>query len=253
LQEHAFIFETVAAVCYLIVGIRLFRLAVRTHQSAERLLGAMFLVTGTSYLIYQSPILFDREELWTALNFAGRVCYMPAPILLAIFTRKVFRPTAGWGGGLVAVTIALMIVGVGLSALGGDLEGYSIDNPWFWCEWLGYTLPFGWAGVEAILQYRLVRRQRVIGLGDALVCNRFLLWGVFGAVSVVVSCLALAQYAEYQAANQFTAFWDSLVGGGEIVSVGLIWFIFMPPPFYRRWIEAAGVDEGAATVDAPRV
>ena len=110
------------------------------------------------------------------------------------------------------------------------------DNP-FWPEWVGYTLPFGWAGSEAFAQYRQARRRVRLGLCDPLVCNRFLLWALFGAMQVSLSLVLLPQYVNYETTNQFTAMWDALYGAIEIASIAVIWVVFFAPVFYQRWIK----------------
>ena len=128
----------------------------------------------------------------------------------------------------------------------GSWEGFSISNSWFWFEWVGYTLPFGWAGAEAFVQYRQARRRMPLGLCDPLVCNRYLLWSLFGALQVSLSLILLPQYAEYETSNQFTQTWDTLYGAVEIVSLVMIWLVFFPPVFYRHWIDGAARAETAA-------
>jgi hypothetical protein len=96
MEEQAYVGELISALVYLYAGMRLLRLSSRTGEVPERFLGAMFLVTGTSLLLYNLPIILDSESLWTPLNFAGRVAYLPAPVLLAVFTRRVFRPEGVW-------------------------------------------------------------------------------------------------------------------------------------------------------------
>jgi hypothetical protein len=238
-EENAYIGELTAAVVYLIAAIRLLHLSVRTRGVPERLLGLMFGVTGASLLLYQVPILLESERLWTPLNFAARVGYIPAPVLLAIFTRKVFRRTAVWGAWIPYGSALLLVTGVGVSALRGDWEGFSISNPWFWPEWIGYTVPFAWAGVETFLEYTRARRRLHLGLCAPLICNRFLLWALFGVMQVLVCLAVLPQYSEYESARAFSAMWDILVGGGETLSVALMWLAFFPPNFYRAWIERA--------------
>ena len=183
MDQQLYIGELATAFFYLAVGLQLTRLASRTRETPERLLGLLFLVTGTSYLVYSFPI----PALWTPLAFAGRVIYLPAPVIVALFTRRVFRPDDAWAAWLVRGTAVLLVVGVTGSVVSGDLEGFSISNPWFWPEWLGYTLPFGWAAGEALHQYAQARRRLKLGLCDPLVCNRFLLWGLFGVMQVGVS------------------------------------------------------------------
>jgi hypothetical protein len=104
---------------------------------------------------------------------------------------------------------------------------------------VGYTIPFGWAGSEAFVQYRRARRRVRLGFCDPLVCNRYLLWALFGSVQICAGLVILPQYSEYETTSQFTATWDTLMGGLEVVSVTLISLAFFPPAFYRRWIEGA--------------
>ncbi len=236
MEDHAYIGELLAGIVYLIVAVRLLRLGQRTGEFPEKLLGVTFLFIGTSAVLYVLPNLSLFESLWTPLNFAGRVCVIPYAVIFTLFTWRVFRPAERWGGWLVWGTAILLVIGVGGSAVGGDWEGFSISNGWFWLEWVGYTLPFGWAGSEAFVQYRQARRRVRLGLCDPLVCNRYLLWALFGALQVSLSLVLLPQYANYETTNQFTAMWDALYGAIEIVSLVMIGFVFFPPAFYQRWV-----------------
>jgi hypothetical protein len=245
MEEQAYIGELISAFVYLYVGARLLRLASRTRELPERLLAAMFLITGTSLILYDIPIILDSESLWTPLNFAGRVVYLPAPVLLAVFTRRVFRPDSVWAGWMPCGCAILLAAGVGGSVWSGDLEGFSISNRWFWAEWVGYTIPYVWAGGEALAHHRRARRRLRLGLCDPLVCNRYLLWGFFGAMQVLVCVAEIPSYAEYEQGGAFTAMWDALISAGEIVSLATIWLIFFPPAFYQRWIQGAAPVAGA--------
>jgi hypothetical protein len=237
MEEHAYIGELIAALIYLYAGGRLLRLSARTGEVPERLLGAMFLVTGISLVLYDIPIILNSEALWVPLNFAGRIAYLPAPIILAIFTRRVFRPEGAWANWLIFAMCALMLVGVGGSVWQGDLEGFSIHSRWFWAEWAGFTMPYAWAGVEALMHRRRARRRMRLGLCDSLVCNRYLLWGFYGATQVLVSLALFPAYAEYAREGAFSATWDRVISAGEIFSLVLIWLIFFAPAFYRNRIQ----------------
>ncbi len=251
MEDHAYIGELLAGIVYLIVGSRLLRLGQRTREVPERLLGGAFLAMSVSAGLYVLPNLSPFESLWTPLNFAGRVAYIPAAVMVALFTRLVFRPEKRWGAWLVWGTAILLVTGVSGSALGGDLEGFSISNGWFWLEWVGYTIPFGWAGSEAFIQYRQARRRVRLGLCDPLVCNRYLLWALFALLQVSLSLILLPQYAEYETSNQFTQTWDTLYGAVEIVSLVMIWLIFFPPTFYRNWINKPATVADAAEEGSP--
>jgi hypothetical protein len=238
MEDNAYIGELLAGIVYLIAGARLLRLGRRTREAPERLLGATFLFMGVSSTLYVLPVFSTFESLWTPLNFAGRVCIIPEAVIFALFTWRVFRPAERWGGWLVWGTAILLVIGVGGSAMGGDWEGFSISNGWFWLEWVGYTLPFGWASSEAFAQYRQARRRVSLGLCGPLVCNRFLLWALFGALQTCLALVLLPQYANYETTNQFTAMWDALYGAIEITSLVMIGLVFFPPAFYQRWINA---------------
>jgi hypothetical protein len=246
MEEQAYVGELISALVYLYAGMRLLRLSSQTGEVPERLLGAMFLVTGISFLFYDLPIILDSESLWTPFNLAGRVAYLPAPVLLAVFTRRVFRPEGVWAAWMAYGSAILLVAAVGGSMWSGDLEGFSVGNPWFWAEWAGYTIPFAWAGVEALAHHRQARRRLRLGLCDPLVCNRYGLWGFFGAMQVLVWVAVIPSYAEYEQGGAFTATWDVLIAAGEIFSLVLIWLIFFPPVFYRRWFQGASAAAKAA-------
>jgi hypothetical protein len=247
MSDNPWIGEFIAGIFYLIVGIRLALLASRTGERPERLLSAMFFFSGASYIIYTIPMVFTIEALWTPFNFAGRAVYIPAPILIALFTREVFRSDARFSAWMVYATAALMVVGVGVSAMMGDWEGFSLGNPFFWLEWAGYTIPFAWAGLEAFGQYRSSLRRQRVGLCDRMVCNRLLLWSIWGMVMVALSLVLLPMYAEFEANNAFSALFDGLTGALEIVSITLICLVFFPPRFYQKLV--TGTDGSESSVE----
>jgi len=116
-----------------------------------------------------------------------------------------------------------------------DWEGVSLGNPFFWLEWAGYTVPFAWAGLEAFGQYRSSLRRQRLGLCDRMVCNRLLLWSIWGMFQVSLSTLLIFMYAHWETNNVFSSLFDVLTGVLELFSLGLIWFVFFPPGFYQKF------------------
>jgi hypothetical protein len=233
----AYVGELITACAYMALGVRLLVLAARSGQGPERLLAAVFVLTAVSYVVYVSPELIEHEWLWTWAALAGRVIYVPVPFLVACFTRRVFRPQESWSEWLVVAGLALHVIGVAGAAAAGDYTGYDMGSPWFWLEWGGYTLPFGWAGVEAFVRYRQSRRRRVLGLCSPLVSNRFLLWSLFGVTQVAVSLMTVGQYAGYGATGFFSKSWDTALALIEVPSLVLCYLAFIPPALYRVWVE----------------
>jgi hypothetical protein len=245
--DGAWIGEFIAGIVYLIIGFRLARLASRTGERPERLLSAMFFFSGASYLVYVVPMIIPIDALWTPFNFAGRVIYIPAPILLAVFTRAVFRSEGRFSTWIVYATSVLLVVGVGASSMMGDWEGFSLDNPFFWFEWVGYTIPFVWAGLEAFGQYRSSLRRWRLGLCTRLVCNRLLLWSIWGMAQVALSALLLLMYAHFAINQSWSTLYDGLTGAVEIFALGLISLVFFPPRSYQKLV--SGSDRSGNSVE----
>jgi hypothetical protein len=202
----------------------------------ERLLGLYFAFTGVSYLLYELPLLLELPSIVTPMFFAGRVVYALGVVPLARFMQRVFHPGDRWASWLVWTCALCLFAGLIVSALGGDLEGLTLTNGWFWVEWVGYTAPFGWVAVASLLSFSSATRRARIGLCEAVVVNRYLLWAIFGVLQVA-SCLALIpMYSSYAEEGVFAAWSDALVGGLELASLTVLWFVFFPPIAYRRWL-----------------
>jgi hypothetical protein len=236
MEGSAYLLELIAALAYLVVGGRLLDRAHHSEQAPERLLGLYFAFTGVSYLLYELPFFLGLPSLVTPMFFAGRVVYALGIVPLVLFMRLVFHPGERWASGVAWTSALCLFAGLLFSALTGDLEGMTLSNGWFWVEWAGYTVPFGWVAVDSLLSYSSALRRARIGLCEAVVVNRYLLWAVFGALQVAVSLTFIPMYSSYAEDSHFAVWADALVGGLELVSLTLIWFVFFPPIAYRRWL-----------------
>ncbi len=239
MEENATAGELIASLVYLIAGARLLRLSVITKELPERLLGASFLLMGVGSLLYSLAMFSTFEAWWVLLNFSGRVSWVIAFVLLAIFTQRVFRTEERWGRWIVYATVAFFVTGVGGSAMSGDWEGFSPSTCWYWLEITGYVAPATWTCVEAASEHIRARRRLKVGLCEPLVCNRLLLWASFAALQLGGLVISYFQYAAFERGGVFTAGWDYLYSAALVGSLVMIWIAFFPPAFYRRWIEGA--------------
>jgi hypothetical protein len=247
MEGDSYLGELVAGFVYMLAGARLVMLGIRTEEIPERLLGGSFVLYGISGALYSVAVFEMFSAVETPIFFAARIAYVPGSVLIALFTARVFRPNERWARGLVWSVAALGIVGVGGSVvLRGDWEGFSLSNGWFWLEWVGYTLPFCWAAVEAFNQYLQARRRVRIGVCEPSVCNRMLLWSLFGALQFASCVLVLGQYAAYERENVFSSTWDLLYSAATISALVVMCMAFFPPQFYLRWINA-----GSAASQSP--
>jgi hypothetical protein len=208
-------------------------------------LGLYFALTGVSYLLYELPLFLELPSLVTPMFFAGRVVYALAIVPLVLFMRLVFHPGERWASWLAWTSALCLFAGLFFSALSGDLEGMTLSNGWFWVEWVGYTVPFGWVAIDSLLSHSNAVRRARIGLCEAVVVNRYLLWAVFGALQVAVSLAFIPMYSSVSQESLIAAWADALVGGLELASLTLIWFVFFPPLAYRRWL--AGIAQTSRT------
>ena len=247
MDESAYLGELLSGVFYAIAGYRMLLLAAQTREAPERVLGLTFLLIGVSFLLYQIPLILQTEFMETPIYFAARVTYCISSVTLALFTRIVFRQKETWASALVLGVGAGLVIGVGFSALGGDWEGFSISNRWFWFEWVANTLPFGWIGAEAFIQYHSGRRRVRVGLLEPVVCNRFLLWMIVGILQLSAFLISLVQYAEFEATGVWSTWADATLGSLEFVTIGAIWMVFFPPARYCRWINRAAAIQHPST------
>ena len=246
--------NAIAWMAYLYVGARLYRLSRRTGQLPELLIAAAFLLWVLSYLFWDLPYAIVRMD-----ELVPDICSYGSLIVLALgntafafFIRSVFRPDARWATWLVAAIVASLVVGVAGSAWIGDWEGINpLANPWYWLDCFGGFAASVWMGAEGFAQYFRARRRLKLGLCEPMACNRFLLWGIAGALWVILEVIVTAN----DFANALTGQWSPLLDFGvalfEAVPVAVIWFVFFPPEYYCRWVEGSGkpADAEPPTVD----
>jgi len=250
MEENAYLGDVIAGLVFFVAGARLLRLAVQSGRTPERLLTASFLLWGLAYALYDIPYaLADDDSVRMPFFLAARITLDMGAVGFALFTRCVFRSQERWATWLVAGTALCLIAGVAGSVWVGDWEGVRpLSNPWYWLERLAAVVPSAWMAIEGLHHYVRARQRRRIGLCDPLVCNRFLLWGVSGALWVMLELVLFPQEIGHEISQEFCTSLGVLSGSLEVVPVALIWLTFFPPTFYRRWVAngAVATEEGPA-------
>jgi hypothetical protein len=245
-DEGAYIGGLIAGLAYLIMGVRLSRLGLRTGEAPERLLGVTFLVWGVSYLLWALPIALSNEAIAVPCFAAGRLLNDIGVLTSALFMRLVFRSRERWAQWLVAGVALGLLVGLAGSISVGDWAGFDpFVSYWWWLERSAAVVSVLWISFEGFSQYRMARQRLRLDLCDPLVCNRYLLWGVVGATWTTWEVAAIVQSIEYEITQVWSATMDSLVGGLEIAAIALIGLVFFPPAVYRHWINRVDVADAA--------
>ena len=135
------------------------------------------------------------------------------------------------GGAVLWSVVVLLLAGLVISIQQGDLEGMApIGNPGFWFEWVGQVIPFVWVAAASLTAYVRECRLVCIGLSDALISNRYMLFACFGLLQLATIVLLIPMYIGYESSNGgFTETMDQLMGGLEMLTIGIIWLAFFPP------------------------
>jgi hypothetical protein len=227
----------IAEVSYVVVGLDLLRRATKTRGLPEFFLGLAFLFNGLSYFFTDLPVVTGNDAIVNEFSYTGRILASLCALTIAVFTWRVFRGDAAWAKWIVWTTGGVLLLGAAVSALEGDWEGaYPLTYTGFWFEWLGGIVPFVWLAVESLHAYSRSRRQVRVGIGDPLVCNRFLLIGLYGTFASCTYPLFLWMYIEYELHGVWSDPLSVVTGIIEILSLAALWVSFSAPAFYRRWI-----------------
>lgn len=220
----------------LVVGIRLLRLAARTRRLPELAVGlALFLMGGFGW-----PLIVVAQQATALPDWARSGLALLSTILmsvgetsLALFTWRVFRPEAGWARALV------LLVGLGFaSCIVGQafVPGYPAIALEGAAPWLAFRiLPIvclGWTGLESAWHARGCLRRRRIGLADPVVANRFVLWAVCTLTSALLTVATVIGGPTFQTSLAGIA----LLAPASLVAALALWFAFLPPAFYQRWL-----------------
>jgi hypothetical protein len=244
----AFLTQSLAAIFFIAVGIRLFLLGRRTGEAPEKLLGLYFFATGWSYVGWLLPTVHQFEGGAADItDLTTWTLYSVGVIPFIFFTRLAFRPNAIWAK-LFMVALSLMLLGSVSMWIVQGTGYYTLDSPWVWSHWLGYTIPCVWLSIEALLAYASANRRTRIGLCDRVVANRYLLFGLFGVFQAFACITDIYVLQTSVTAHIVDEGLDLLLGAFEIAGTAMLFLAFFPPAFYRRWI--SGSATGAAeTVD----
>jgi hypothetical protein len=221
----------------LFVAIKTFALWARTRSLPELLLGLyLSCATVLGYPLNIASSRIPATEMWL-VHMAGHVVTTVGFACLLLFTLKVFRPEARWARCLVA--LCLLAFAAGGAAYLRELRG---ENPRATAELLGInfmvTVPIAvayfWTMLEAFGYHGQLRLRLRLGLADAAVANRVLLWGwmsLAAGVAVIVSCAGMLA-GSFLSPPIVVAL--SCLG---TVQTCCLFLAFHPPGWYTAWLD----------------
>ena len=231
----------------LVIGVRVMWLARRTRGLPEFAMAlGLLLMGGLGYPIlilaqFGSFLSDGARVLLIVVHLVFHAVAMPA---VAVFNWRVFRPREAWAKAFViAVCLAVLacFVGQGFEpgyralALGGE-------RVWFLYAQIGVAV-FLWSAIESLRYFARLRKRQKIGLADAVVANRFLLWGMGTLCAASVTTITQILQAMGIDTNGTPAGAAAIAPLGLIAS-GTLWLAFLPPARYTRWVTARAARVG---------
>lgn len=217
----------------LVVGVRLLLLWRETRQLPELLIGLGVLGIG--------PVGFAVTVLAQLLSAStptgSLICYGLAQLAVCIgafakfvFNWKVYHPDSRLAKGLVAAG-GLTLVGVYAEMA---LRGFPIEAPGL--RHLPLVAALLWGSAEALRYRERMRRRSRIGLGDPVVENRFLVWGLGAGAAGLGSILSMIAGMIAGAEAMLDPTLLILLSLHGLVAATCMWLAFAPPQAYLRLV-----------------
>ncbi len=236
-------------ICLVVYTIASGVVGVRLLQRARRSRGLPELLAGTSYVAAPAlgyPLAVVASQLpnraiAVPMHTIGELLLVFGCCCFLIFTMRVFRPGARWAMSAAWLGSTVLVgSGIGIAHAFIAYSDAAEMNAHARLPLSGMVgvlaLSYVWTALEGLRYYRMMRKRLALGLADAVVTNRFLLWTLSGLTSVAwisYSALILAA-GENLARNPINV---SVTCAGGIANTVFLLLIFMPPAAYTRWVE----------------
>jgi len=252
METLAFLGVALVALTSTAVGARLLLVSRRTRGFPEFVLGfSLAAITGVGFPIVLLTEL--RQTIGPVLTFAadfiGSFVVAMGFAGFYVFTWRVFRPGSRWAaalttlgsGAALVATAATVWLAIGIES---NEEKFRLVRDWEILLFTSAAVGFLWSAVEAFRYHAMLRRRLALGLAEAIVTNRVLLWGLTGAsagaalVNITLLRLMDVNYMSAPVALFIAA------GCGFLVSV-FLYLAFVPPAAYLRWLKRASGSAGS--------
>jgi hypothetical protein len=222
------------------VGVRLLALALRTRQAPELLIGVAVLGIGPVGFGLQAVASQARGlGLDGVLATAGAVAVALGLWAKLLFNWLVYRRASRIAlGALVALA-----VGVAAHLLAQPLNGSFLEaNENILLGAVRGALQvaaLGWGSGEAFLHWSRLRKRARLGLAEATLVNRFLMWATSAAAAGLGTAIGVtASLSSGKPSIEIPWVVASSSLHGLVAAIGM-WLAFAPPRSYVTWISAA--------------
>jgi len=220
-----------------LAAVRLLALYRETGGLPELLISILILGVGTLGVGAGFVITTTVPDgaLHSVLSFVPIIGVSAGMSALSLFNWRVYRAESGAARALSASLIAGSLGLVAYALVHGNTLVLR-ERPVALASSTIYVTTMAWSAIESLLYWRMMKRRLGLGLTDALLTNRFLLWGLATATAAQgIAIGAVAQLVFGVVATGAT--WVTLcyAAHGSLTAV-FFWLAFSPPKRYARWI-----------------
>jgi hypothetical protein len=221
------------------VGLRLVALGARSRRLPELAMGAGYLLFGALGYPLAALARASAAEgaahagLWLAAALAiqnlGVTCGY-------VFNWSVFRPGRA-GAAITALGAGLLAASWVGHGFDPGWAGAESRGPWYFLGLATRAAAFVWGAAEAFVTWRRLRRRLALGLADAIVTNRVLLWAASELVIALgfgVFAAATLAHSGVNAAPVVLAIAACGLGAAATMTLAIF-----PPARYLRWVAAS--------------
>jgi len=216
-----------------LVGLRLLGIASRTGKAPELAIGTAFLAgggLGYGLIVLTFALHVFSTPVMPIAVLVGNTSASCGAIALAFGIWRIFRPADRWPVALTALIVTLLAV-----SFAGRLRNVAVvpaPTFVFWTFTIGSGASYAWIAFESLRFHAILRRRMRIGLADADIVHRFLLWGVAGSAAVGIHvCSAANRFVDPETIHPALLIVQAAFGLSAAIG---IWFAFFPRRGGRR-------------------
>ena len=140
------------------------------------------------------------------------------------------------------IATALLAIGVGAQLLAQPMLGSFLaaarNVPLSSARNIVQVVALGWGAAEALAYWVRLRKRARLGLANAVLVNRFLMWGLSAAAAGLGTAIPIAaSLATGAQVLEMPAILASSSAFGLVAALGM-WLAFAPPRAYVAWLAA---------------
>jgi hypothetical protein len=223
------------SVALMILGFRLVRIGQQNSSAPERLIGLYMIISPPAMSVMMRLHRFDPTVQPMLRGLAGLATGLAA-ICLAAFAWRVFRPRATWAMILTGLIACYFAITSTLGFIDSSEQGYMARGNISRFVFVGIYL---WLWIECRAHRAILLKRLHIGLADPVVVNRFLLFEIwFGVMALLPGLVMLiATYMTSAGLETESPAFAAIMRVTGLFIYGAMWFAFLPPASYRRWLK----------------